>query len=204
VSIPRRRLLAGLLVAAYAGLAGAPDARSPVGGGSGSEAEARESESREYGIKAAFLLNFVRYTSWPKRSFEDERSPIVLTVVGHDPFGPVLDATFKDEEVNGRRVVVRRREQVPETAEELEGHVVFCAAHDPEDRARLLGLCAKRAVLLVGETSGFAEDGACVNFYLSDHKVRFEVNPDAAAAAALEISPAVLKLAKIVRTRKER
>jgi len=45
----------------------------------------------EYEVKAAFLTHFVRYTTWPDDAFEKPDSPIVLLVVGDDPFGSVLD-----------------------------------------------------------------------------------------------------------------
>lgn len=180
---------------------GVLDSGEAVRAGDSPAQSSRESESREYGIKAAFLLNFVRYTTWPKHCFEDEQAPIVLTVVGRDPFGEILESTFKGEQVNGRRIAVRRLAEVPE---KIEGHVVFCGEVSDEQRGRLIERCAEHSVLLLGERPGFAQDGACINFYPSELKVRFEINPDATAAAALEISPAVLKLARIVRSRKER
>lgn len=159
-----------------------------------------ESETREYQIKAAFLLNFVRYTTWPKERFEDEKSPVVLTVVGRDPFGDVLESTFKGEQANGRRIEVQRSRAVPA---ELEGHVVFCGTLEKAERQLLLERCRKRPLLLIGETPDFASDGACINFYLQDQKARFEINTEAVAEAGLAISPAVLKLARIVKTRRE-
>lgn len=157
-------------------------------------------EHREYRIKAAFLLNFIRYTTWPAECFADEKAPIVLTVVGRDPFGSILEETFEGEEVNGRRVALVRAREVPER---LAGHVVFCAEPTTAARARLLEAVQKRPILLVGETPEFAADGACINFYLANQKTRFEVNTDAVTEAELVISPAVLKLAKIVKTRRE-
>jgi len=156
-------------------------------------------EEREYPVKAAFLLHFIRYTTWPKASFEDDSSPIVVTVVGKDPFGEVLENTFRDEEAHGRKIVVARTQSVPA---QVSGHVVFCAEVSKAERDELLAKCDKRPVLVVGETRDFAAAGASINFYLQDNKTRFEINPDAVASASLELSPAVLKLAKIVRTQK--
>jgi len=160
-----------------------------------------DAENREYDVKAAFLLNFVRYTTWPKGSFDDDSSPLVLSVVGGDPFGDVLETTFRGEEVGGRRIEIRRSSEVPEVPR---GHVVFCGRLEQSERLQLLERCSGRPVLLIGETPGFAEAGACLNFYLSEHKVRFEVNPDAAEAARLKLSPGILKHARIVRPKKER
>ena len=56
----------------------------------------------------------------------------------------------------------------------------------------------------MGEDKGFASDGACVNFYYEKKKVRFEMNTDALTLAKLQVSSELLKLAKIVKTRKKR
>lgn len=34
--------------------------------------------TKEYAIKAAFILNFVRFTQWPDNSFLNESDPIKL------------------------------------------------------------------------------------------------------------------------------
>lgn len=198
-STPWICILIGALALLGAGLTSARDLRAATGGDS--PGSRTTEEEREYQIKAAFLLNFIRYTTWPESAFEGPNDPLVLLVVGDDPFGKTLDETFKDEKVGNHRVVVRRVGQVPEAPA---GHLVFCGRQSDEARARLIAACAKRPVLLVGESSGFAEDGACVNFYLQERKTRFEINVDALAAGELEMSPAVLKLARIVHTRRER
>jgi hypothetical protein len=161
--------------------------------------EARsEVELPEYKLKAVFLLNFIRYTTWPAKCFENEHSPFVLVVVGKDPFGSYLESTFQGEKVLGRTVEIRRARELPE---KVEGHLVFCSELQKPERAELLRRCAGRPQLLIGETPGFAEQGAGINFFIEDLKTRFEVNTQALAESGLELSPSVLKLAKIVKTK---
>lgn len=168
--------------------------------GRASESVEIRSEDREHEIKAVFLLNFIRYATWPKTSFESAESPVRVLVVGRDPFGPALEATFRGEKALGRSIEVLRSLEVPDPPA---AHVVFCGELAPEARAKLLAHSRGRPILLVGELEGLAQDGACINFYLQDQKTRFEINTDALAAASLELSPAVLKLARIVHSRKE-
>jgi hypothetical protein len=66
------------------------------------------SEAPEYRIKAAFLYNFTLYTEWPRRSFAKADSPIVLAVVGDDPFGAELERRGARKTVRGRPIEVRR------------------------------------------------------------------------------------------------
>lgn len=186
-----------MLLAAALGLLGVVDskAESPT-----SESTEVRREDREHEIKAVFLLNFIRYATWPKTSFEAADSPVRVLVVGADPFGPVLEATFRGEKAFGRSIEVLRSLEVPDPPA---AHVVFCGELAAEARAKLLAHCRGRPILLVGELEGLAQDGACINFYLQDQKTRFEINTDALATASLELSPAVLKLARIVHSRKE-
>src|SRR5688572_7510665 len=62
--------------------------------------------SREYQLKAVFLYNFAQFTEWPTNSFSDQNSPIVIGILGNDPFGRVLDKTVEDETVHGRKLVI--------------------------------------------------------------------------------------------------
>ena len=45
----------------------------------------------EYQIKAAFLYNFVKFVEWPPETLPSNGAPIVLAVLGKDPFGSALD-----------------------------------------------------------------------------------------------------------------
>src|SRR5690242_16233871 len=62
----------------------------------------------DYQVKAVFLFNFAQFVEWPSRAFADKSSPIVIGIVGEDPFGAVLDQVVKGEAVRGRPIVVRR------------------------------------------------------------------------------------------------
>ncbi|HKR58091.1 MAG TPA: YfiR family protein, partial [Pyrinomonadaceae bacterium] len=42
-------------------------------------------------IKAAYLYNFAKLVEWPADAFKDANTPIVLGLVGAEPFGDILD-----------------------------------------------------------------------------------------------------------------
>jgi hypothetical protein len=54
-----------------------------------------QAESREYQIKAAFLVNFMQFVTWPSTIFTREDAPFCIGVLGDDPFGRALDQTCK-------------------------------------------------------------------------------------------------------------
>src|SRR5438876_476882 len=61
------------------------------------ESAAAQEAPLEYQIKAAFLLNFVRYVEWPSSAFEAAGTPLVLCVPEQNPFGNALDRTVAGE-----------------------------------------------------------------------------------------------------------
>ena len=59
-------------------------------------------------IKAGFLFNFTKFVEWPPDAFPDPRAPVVLGVMGVNPFGKLLTDAAAGKTVNGRAVVVKQ------------------------------------------------------------------------------------------------
>src|SRR6202521_2225443 len=75
----------------------------------GGQAEGLDSsDSSEYLIKAGFIYNFAKLVEWPTSAFAQQDSPIVIGILGDDPFGATLDRIVADKKINGRGLVVRR------------------------------------------------------------------------------------------------
>ena len=152
----------------------------------------------EYSIKGAFLYNFGRYVQWPAAAFPDDRALFVIGVLGKDPFGTVLDEIANSAKVDGRTVVARRFATLADYAP---CHILFIAAStDAKVKAEALAKLQNKGVLLVGEEAGLVEQGAVVNFYVENNKVRFEINVGTARQQQLKVSSKLLSLAKIVGT----
>ena len=54
-------------------------------------ARRRRPAPTEYQVKAVFLFNFSQFVDWPRRVVRRRRSPLVVGVLGSDPFGTTLD-----------------------------------------------------------------------------------------------------------------
>ncbi|HVV02776.1 MAG TPA: YfiR family protein, partial [Puia sp.] len=46
--------------------------------------------SREYELKAIFLYNFAQFVEWPPAAFSNNEAPLVIGVIGKNPFGDRL------------------------------------------------------------------------------------------------------------------
>ncbi len=148
----------------------------------------------EYQVKAAFLLNFSKFVRWPPNAFTDGSAPLSICILGKDPFGRALDDVIEGESVGGRKLVVRRITQAPapQTCQ------ILFLSEGTKDIPRLLGGLSQ-GVLTVAESETFVRDGGMIGFVIDSHRVRFDINQNAAGHAGLQLSSQLLAVARSVR-----
>ncbi len=154
-----------------------------------------EAASKEYQVKAAFLFNFCRFVEWPATAFPGPAAPIVIGVIGEDPFGTALDDIVRDEKVRNRSLVVRHDLKVEEISL---CQLLYIAKPAKERLADILSAAAPLAVLMVSDIDQFAHRGGMIGFYLEGKKIRFEINAALAQQRNLKLNAQLLSLGKIV------
>jgi len=157
------------------------------------EGRARDALS-EYQVKAAYLFNFLKFVEYPGESFADPLAPIVIGVVGEDPFGNALPQVVIGKTVQGRDLVIR----VYRAGEDLRGaHILFISASERKRLPMILSGLRGSSVLTVGDTAGFLEAGGMIQFLNENGRVRFAIDVDATSRARLKLSSKLLSLAKV-------
>src|SRR5216117_3696610 len=58
---------------------------------------AQEIPVPEYQVKAVWLLNFARFVEWPATAFTRAHGPLVVGVLGKDPFGKDLEKALESK-----------------------------------------------------------------------------------------------------------
>ncbi len=145
-------------------------------------------------VEAAFLLNFTRYVAWPDEVFADEHAPWRICVLGTDPFGQVLENTFKERRERGRGFRIERSDD----PEALRGcQIVYVGYEVSASRHAALTRLQDQPVLTVSNAPGFLSEGGIVRFEVSDY-VGLSVNLDQARRASLSIQTKVLEVARAV------
>ncbi len=144
-------------------------------------------------MKAVFLFNFAQFVDWPTRAFPDSTAPLVIGVLGKDPFGPFLDATVRGETVRGRPLEIRRYQQVNEITS---CHILYISTSEEGQLETILGALKDRPVLTVSESPGFALRGGMIRFVSEHSHIRLRINREAAQAANLTISSKLLQVAE--------
>jgi hypothetical protein len=146
-------------------------------------------------VEAVFLFYFSQFVEWPPRAFADERSPIVIGVLGADPFGGALDQAVAGEQVNGRPIVVRRLKSIDEAAG---CHILYISSSESPQLPQILSTLKGRSVLTVSDLGDFVQSGGMIRFGLVDQRVRLYINEHAAQAAGLTLSSKLLRAGQVV------
>jgi hypothetical protein len=182
--VTARRWVAGLLALSL-GIA-------PVGAG------AQQAEA----VRAAFVLNFLKFAEWPAATRADSSTALVIAAVGDDAQSAALLAGLNGKEIQGRRIEVRVFRDAEQGRREGAGsQALFITPAAPaawqERRTEIAG----QPVLTICEAPGFCEQGGMLNLYEEDNRIRFEANPAAADHAGLKLRSTLLTLATIVKTK---
>jgi len=149
----------------------------------------------EYQVKAVFLFNFAQFVEWPPEALPSADAPIVIGVLGNDPFGPILDETVRGESVRGHPLTVRRFRRV----EEVEAcHVLYISTSESRRLDEIVEHLRGRGILTVSDSERFMVRGVMIRLVTDRNRIRLRVNLDAAKAAGLNISSKLLRSAEIV------
>ena len=143
-------------------------------------------------VEAVFLFYFSQFVDWPPRAFADGHAPIVIGVLGTDPFGGALDQAVAGEQVNGRPIVVRRLQSIDDAGG---CHILYISSSESPQLPQILSSLKGRSVLTVSDLDHFVQNGGMIRFALVDQHVRLFINAPAARAAGLTLSSKLLRAA---------
>ncbi len=151
-----------------------------------------ESESA---VKAAFIYNFGVLVKWPSSRFTNAEDPMVIGIVGRDPFEGGLGSALNSRKIGSHPLQVKNI--TISDADAMRGCcIVFVAEADY--LSNVIASVKGSPVLVIGEDEDFASRGGMIGFVVRNHRVKLEVNPDAISQAQLSIPSDLLAIAKIV------
>ena len=152
----------------------------------------------EYEVKAAFLYNFAKYITWPP---SPDRKPLVIGLIGKDPFGRALDDAMRGQKAQDRPVIVRRFKKIDDITN---CDLLFIASSEKSRLPHILSILGKSPVVTVADMDQFTEGGGMINLRLQQDRVNFDVNVDAFSRAGLKAGSQLLRLARVVIANEQR
>ena len=151
---------------------------------------------REYQIKAVFLYNFAQFVEWPPAVFPDDQTPLIIGVLGEDPFGRELDQAVQGERIGARPLQVRRYPRI----EDVDScQILFISRSETSRLDRIFRALQGKSVLTVGEADEFSRRGGMIRLITERNRVRMRINREAAQRARLSLSSKLLRPAELVR-----
>lgn len=138
--------------------------------------------SAEDSVKAAFVYNFAKLTTWPGGS-----GNLVIGVIGSSGAGDAIKTVVDGKDANGRKIDVKSIGAGDAKSCQM---VFVCGSGKAPS--------AGSGVLTVGEGPGFASSGGGIGFVTDGGKVRFEINVGAIKKAGLSVSDKLTAIGKVV------
>ncbi|RYZ45864.1 MAG: YfiR family protein [Sphingobacteriales bacterium] len=149
----------------------------------------------EYQVKANFLLNFSKFIDWPADAFPTPDAPVVVGILGIDPFGKYIDDIVSKEEIANRSIVVRRYNNLQDV---FDCQILYI--NQPWKTEEVVSVLKGKSILTVSDEPGFAKAGGNIQFYNDSSVVKLEINGVAAKESKLNISSKLLRIARIAET----
>ena len=142
-------------------------------------------------IKAACLAKFSQYLEWPAAAFTNADQPIVIGILGADPFGPEFDERLRAFKTTGRPVLARRLRRV----EDARGcHLLYVSASENGNLKTHLAALRGQPIFTAGDHEDFLKLGGALRFWHHGDQIAFQISPDALRAAQIKAHPRLLQL----------
>jgi hypothetical protein len=152
--------------------------------------------SKETQLKAVLLFRLTQFVQWPEARFESPESPIVIGILGRDPFGDALRIAVRGETAQNRPITLR---QLDRTEEAKGCHIVFISQSEAGRVRQITTALAGNSVLTVSDMENFVRvGGGMVRFYNVENKVNLRINNETARAAGLILDSRLLRMAEII------
>lgn len=157
-------------------------------------AQSKELKGTEYGIKAAYLYNFLKYIDW-----EEEKNPvsgdsIKIIVFGNYPFKDAFDH-LKGKSIRGKKLYILKVASIKELSS---CNILYISISEQNNISNILKSVRKSGTLTVGETEEFLKQKGMVGFFMENESVKFAINPELCKSEGIELNPQLLSTAKIV------
>jgi hypothetical protein len=156
-----------------------------------------QSKPLEVQVKAAFLPKFAAYVNWPPGAIGGPEDPVLLCVIGQDPFGRTLDEAAAGQRVDQHPILVRRLDG---TGEAEHCNIAFLGGSARQSATAMQQALRGKPILTITD-SGVGTERGMVHFALKDGRVRFYIDDALAARSNLAISARLLSLAISVKPR---
>lgn len=146
---------------------------------------------RESILKAAFVVNFARFTTWPPTAAD---SVYRACIVGRSAVGDAL-RLLEGQVVKGKTISVS---SVENHAAYASCQMLFISESEVASIKSILAATDGKPILTVSDLPEFAQSGGMIGLKVVGDRVRFEINALTAKVVGLQMSAQLLRLADLI------
>lgn len=146
-------------------------------------------------VKAAFIVNFSRFISWPDDSFASGESPFSICTVGVDGISDAF-AGVEAKKVRGRSITLKRLKSLSEARGQC--HIVYMGSLGGDQYKMYLEENKQLPVVSISGKEGFISDGGTIQFIKTEDRISFKINNSEARKRQISINASLLNLAEEV------
>ncbi|MFG0250317.1 MAG: YfiR family protein [Phycisphaeraceae bacterium JB051] len=159
-------------------------------------------------IKVAYLVNFMRLTTWKNLQANSQTPPFTITVISGKDFIQAMQPAFKDGKFNDRKVVIHhlpseafKKATLDQAAQDLlsDSHLIYMHDAGLAELQTFQRSNIKPDHLLVGDMPEFAEHGGMIGLRQEQSGIRFTVNLKEIRQSSIHVSSKLLRLGVKVR-----
>lgn len=155
--------------------------------------QTRAQVGRDSLLKAVYLVKLCHFVEWPASAFSGSNAPLVISILGYDPFGASLDQSVQGESVDGHKLVVQRYQD----ASDVKPCQILFINEKESDHTDLLKSVSGHGTLTVSSDRNFIRQGGMIRFQIDNNRIKLEINADAARQENLLISSKLLRIASV-------
>jgi hypothetical protein len=139
-------------------------------------------------VMAVYIYNFTKFLEWPK----DDSENFYIYVLGKSNLIEPLNKIAEKEKVNGRKIVISELEDLNNLKS---NSVLFLTAEEGNRLNAILKRTTEKNILTISNSEGLAYKGVCINFFIVDNKIKFEINRKAIEETGIIPNTRLLSLA---------
>lgn len=145
----------------------------------------------EPALKAAFIYNFARFTTWPADL--PATDSFVICVLGDTAVGEALARAVSKRQLMDRPIAVT---PVEGTVTKRDCRILYVSGVPVRQAADVVSELRDAPVLTISNIEGFASAGGMTQFFFEHGQLRFRIHHEAAKRAGLQISSRLLIMAR--------
>lgn len=145
----------------------------------------------EYKVKAAFLVNFARFISWPSETYLNESEPFNICIIGDDPIQKAFTG-IENKKIQGRNIIIRKCNA---TKEVTFCQLLYISNSEKNLLKQYLNTTSNKPIVTVSGIENSVIYGGIIEFIAVNGRLSFKINHSKARATGLNVDASLLDLA---------